>query len=193
MNKFQILKKIFILFFLISGLSFAFYSKADIGDPCETNDDCYIDLNEVCGEDYECVEKAKQPDPVAPKPGTTDKGAGDTTGGTTGGDTSGNLGELPQKGKEAFIAAGETELTSPIGKIDILNLIGTRIIPAILGFVGVLAVLAVIYGSITYMLSFGNEEKIATGKKIITYACLGILAIVASYMIIQTIIDLATS
>lgn len=188
------LQRIFKVFVCLATLiTFTAPVHADEVVNCTEDAECDSLNNEVCVGNV-CISEtstnSKKTDPqkkdkkessdtsVVPKSGTT---SGDATG------------ALPQQGKDVYISAEETELTSPIGEIDLLNLIGGRIIPAILGFVGVLAVLAVIYGGITYMISFGNEQKMETGKKILTYAVLGILAIAASYMIINTIISLTTS
>lgn len=78
-------------------------------------------------------------------------------------------------------------LTNPIGTSDVPTLIG-RIIKAVLGIVGSLALLMVIYGGFTWMLAAGNSEKIKKGRDIILWAAIGIVIIFTSYAIVTFII-----
>ena len=51
----------------------------------------------------------------------------------------------------------------------------------LLGFLGLLSVIIVIYGGILYVTAAGDEEKTQKGKKSILYAVIGILIILGSY------------
>ena len=56
-------------------------------------------------------------------------------------------------------------------------------IKAFLSILGVIFLLLLIYGGYTWMTAQGNEEGVATAKKIITAAVIGLVIIMASYAI----------
>lgn len=57
-----------------------------------------------------------------------------------------------------------------------------------LGFLGLLAVIMIIYGGVLYISAGGEQTKIDNGKKIIMYAIVGIVIILLSFAIVNTII-----
>ncbi len=69
-------------------------------------------------------------------------------------------------------------LSSQDIKITIQN-----IVQIIFGFLGILAVLLMLYGGFIWMTSGGNADKVSQAKKIITSAVIGLLLILASYSI----------
>ena len=69
----------------------------------------------------------------------------------------------------------------------IINLIG-RIIQFGLGFVGIIALTMLIYGSGLMITNFGNDEAIEKSKKIIKNALIGIIVIISAYTIVSTLI-----
>jgi len=60
-----------------------------------------------------------------------------------------------------------------------------RIINAILGVVGSIALLMFIYGGFLWMTSQGNEKKVTDGKNILLWAALGMALIFMSYAIVR--------
>lgn len=62
------------------------------------------------------------------------------------------------------------------------------IINYFLGFLGLLAVIMIIYGGVTYVTSAGNDEAVGNAKKIIMYALIGIIIILLSFVIVNTIL-----
>lgn len=58
-----------------------------------------------------------------------------------------------------------------------------------LGFLGLFAVLLVIYGGVLYIGSAGNEDTAGKGKKVITYAVIGIIIILLSFVLINAVFD----
>lgn len=60
----------------------------------------------------------------------------------------------------------------------------------ILGFVGMIAVLMLIWGGINYLTSAGDEDKARTGKKIISYALIGLVVAGIAYAIVKVIITM---
>lgn len=59
----------------------------------------------------------------------------------------------------------------------------------LLGIVAILALLALIVGGARMILSFGNESGVASAKKIIWWAVVGLAVVVASYAIIALVIS----
>ncbi len=57
-----------------------------------------------------------------------------------------------------------------------------------LGFLGIIAVVVVIYGGFLYVTAAGNEEQAGKGKKALTYAVIGILIILSSFALVNTIL-----
>ncbi len=79
------------------------------------------------------------------------------------------------------------------GKIDLstsLDLIETigRIIDFLLGFLGVLALILILYAGFLWMTAAGNEEKVAKAKKIMGAAVIGLVIILASFAIANFIV-----
>lgn len=57
-----------------------------------------------------------------------------------------------------------------------------------LTFLGLIAVVMIIYGGFLYVTAAGNQEKIESAKKIIMYAVVGIVVILLSFAIVNTIL-----
>lgn len=57
-----------------------------------------------------------------------------------------------------------------------------------LGFLGFLATAMIIYGGFLYVTAAGNQEKTDQGKKIIMYSVVGILIILVSFAIVNTVL-----
>jgi len=63
------------------------------------------------------------------------------------------------------------------------------IIKAIIGMVGVILVVVLIYGGVLYMTSGGNEDKTKTAKKAITYGIVGITIIALAFAVTRFVLD----
>lgn len=70
---------------------------------------------------------------------------------------------------------------------SVINVIGS-VIQFILGFVGLIAFGALIYGAATMIMNFGNDEMVEKAKKIIKNAIIGILVILSAYVIVSTLV-----
>lgn len=57
-----------------------------------------------------------------------------------------------------------------------------------LGFLGLIAVIMVIYGGVLYVTAAGNQENVDKGKKILMYAIIGIVIILLSFALVNTIL-----
>ena len=89
--------------------------------------------------------------------------------------------------------AASTAINEGTDKPDIVPGGGLRglvlkIVNYFLGFLGILAVIMVIYGGVTYVTAAGNDESIGNAKKIIMYALIGIIIILLSFAIVNTIL-----
>lgn len=62
------------------------------------------------------------------------------------------------------------------------------IINFFLGFLGLLAVVMVIYGGFLYVSSAGNEENVNKAKKILLYAVVGIIVIIVSFALVNSLL-----
>ncbi|PLX26654.1 hypothetical protein C0583_06485 [Candidatus Parcubacteria bacterium] len=89
---------------------------------------------------------------------------------------------------EGFDNEPPVELSNPIGTEN-PNIIIGRIINAILGVVGSLALLMFIYGGLTWMLAAGNNERVQKGKDILIWATIGMVVIFSSYAVIKFIFE----
>ena len=84
----------------------------------------------------------------------------------------------PLTGKTSYTESSE----------GIPSLLG-KIISAVLGLVGSLALVMFIYGGITWMTSVGNQEQVTKGKNIIIWAAIGLVIIFMSYAMVKFVIE----
>ncbi len=74
--------------------------------------------------------------------------------------------------------AGNNNCVTPQGLIG-------RVINAVLGLVGTIALVMFIYGGFLWMTSQGNEKQVTTGKNILIWAALGMALIFLSYAMVR--------
>lgn len=68
--------------------------------------------------------------------------------------------------------------------VDVL-LVGRNVFDWVLGIIGSLALLFFVFGGFMFLISSGNEQKVAEAKAIITNAVIGILIVFGSYIAIE--------
>lgn len=78
-------------------------------------------------------------------------------------------------------------LSNPLGTTSIQVIIG-RLIRAMLGVTGSIALLMFIWGGFLWLISAGEPEKVKKGKDAMKWATLGLVVIMGAYMIVNTII-----
>ncbi len=61
-----------------------------------------------------------------------------------------------------------------------------------LGFLGLVAVLVVIYGGVTYVTAAGKDDAVEKGKKIIMYALVGLIIVLLSFVVVNFVIGAGT-
>jgi Type IV secretion system pilin len=91
---------------------------------------------------------------------------------------SGFLQPTDSPGKVTEATGGETSARALV--LTIVNFF--------LGFLGLIAVLMVIYGGVLVLTSGSNPEQAGKGKKILLYAALGIIIILLSFAFVSTIL-----
>ena len=87
-----------------------------------------------------------------------------------------------------YIPSGsEVGLPDPSGGIAAII---KNVLSWMLGIIGMIALIAFIISGIQYLTSRGDEKQIATAKRTMTYAAIGIIAALSGFIVIQAI-DLA--
>lgn len=76
------------------------------------------------------------------------------------------------------------------GTVDNIVQAGETLLGYILGLIGSIALLVIIISGAIYMTSAGSEEKIATSKRILTGAVIGIIIALLAYSLLQVIISI---
>ena len=97
---------------------------------------------------------------------------------------------LPVHAQNAFISTSDNPgavaaATQSQGNVRTLAL---TIVNFFLTFLGLIAVVMIIYGGFLYVTAGGNNEKIESAKKIIMYAVVGIIVILLSFAIVNTVL-----
>jgi hypothetical protein len=78
-----------------------------------------------------------------------------------------------------FTGLGTQDLRE--GVMNIINLL--------LGFLGIIAIIIILYGGFVWLTSAGNEEKVSQAKKIITAGIIGLIIIFVSFAIATFVIE----
>jgi len=162
-------KKIATFSLLVFCLSFSFLISTQI-----------VNADATCGEAFKCKADGL---PYSNSDGTlcSDKTANDC---------------LPNSAivkKSSNADTGTVSLQNPLcpaGKPDCVtpqSFIG-RVINALLGVVGSVALLMFIYGGFLWMTSQGNEKQVQTGKDILLWAAIGMALIFLSYALVRFLI-----
>lgn len=63
---------------------------------------------------------------------------------------------------------------------------------SLLYLTGPIAIFFIAFGGLRYIISHGKQEEMEKAKKTITYAIVGLLVVIFSYVIIQTVISFVT-
>jgi len=83
-------------------------------------------------------------------------------------------------------SASAVSLPNPIGVTD-PNIVFGRIIFALMGLVGTIALIMFIFGGYTWMTAAGNDERVAKGRDTLIWATLGLVLVFASYAVLRTV------
>lgn len=66
-----------------------------------------------------------------------------------------------------------------------------KIVQFVLGFLGLIAVIMILYGGFMWMTAGGNEEKVASAKKIISAAVIGLIVVLLAWAIVIFVVQTA--
>ena len=100
------------------------------------------------------------------------------------------MAQTPSTPPPATPSASVVTLDNPLAGAGIetpQQLIG-RVISAVLGVVGSLALIMFIYGGLVWMTAAGNEKKVMEGRDILMWAAIGLIIIFASYAAVRFLI-----
>lgn len=122
------------------------------------------------------AEAAKKP-PVVATPATTKPAATPAS----------TKSEDAVKSKSITEGGAAVNLKNPLGDGVTIDDLIKNFIKSILGFGGVLALIAFIYGGIYWLISMGDTNKITKGKNIMIWAVFGLAIVFGSYAIITAI------
>jgi len=86
---------------------------------------------------------------------------------------------------------GLDQVPDELPRDDIAAVI-VRIINYVVGLVGIILLVMLIYGGVMYMTSAGNEDQAGKAKKVLTYAIIGIVIVAFSFLITQFIVGALT-
>lgn len=88
------------------------------------------------------------------------------------------------------IPGSETNTTGKdTSAMELLN----RVTGWVLGIVGAIAVLFIIYGGFRYITAQGNSQQMDTAKNIIIKAIIGLVVVVVAYVIVQVVVTAMVS
>lgn len=82
----------------------------------------------------------------------------------------------------------EIQVGTGLGNTDPRVMV-SRVINIILGFLGIIAVVIILYGGFLWMTAMGDESKIETAKKLILAGVIGLVIILMAFGIAQFVIN----
>jgi branched-subunit amino acid transport protein AzlD len=82
--------------------------------------------------------------------------------------------------------------TIGLGTADLKETV-INIIQWVLGLLGLIAVIMILWGGFMWMTAGGNEDKVATAKKIITAAVIGLIVILLAWAIVTFVVGTASN
>ena len=89
------------------------------------------------------------------------------------------------------VIATEVVVDNPIETSDFAKIVENTLL-WVLGIAGSIALFMLIVGGIMYITSGGDEQKVATAKKIFNFTVVGLILILLSYSVIKTLVDIFT-
>jgi len=78
-----------------------------------------------------------------------------------------------------------------LGTADLEDTV-VNIIQWALGFLGLIAVIMILIGGFTWLTAGGNEEKVASAKKIISAAVIGLIIVLLAWAIVIFVVNTAS-
>lgn len=78
--------------------------------------------------------------------------------------------------------------TLGLGTVDLRTSV-IKLVQFVLGLMGLIAVVLIIYGGIIWMTAAGNEQRVEKAKQIITSAAIGLVVIILSWAIVIFVVN----
>lgn len=82
--------------------------------------------------------------------------------------------------------------TLTLGSADLKETV-LNIITFVLGLLGLIAVIMILYGGFVWLTAGGNEDKVGSAKKIISAAIVGLIVILLSWAIVTFVVNSTTN
>lgn len=82
--------------------------------------------------------------------------------------------------------------TFGVGTADLASTV-IKIVQWVLGFLGLVAVIMILIGGFQWMTAGGNEEKVASAKKIISAAVIGLIVVLLAWAIVIFVVQTANN
>ena len=86
------------------------------------------------------------------------------------------------------INANTLQANTGLGGTD-PRVIAAKVINVILGFLGIIAVVLILIGGFMWMTAAGNDDKVATAKKIMTAGIIGLVIVLAAFGIAKFVVN----
>jgi len=97
-----------------------------------------------------------------------------------------NSANVPETNRAEVPNKAPAELQNPLGETDPVALI-SRVIFAVLGLTGAIALVMFIWGGLQWMTAAGNAEKVTKGRDTLMWAALGLIIIFSSYAVLTAV------
>lgn len=88
-----------------------------------------------------------------------------------------------------MMGPGPSSIDTATGGEGNFRSLALTILDYFLSFLGFVAVIFVIYGGVLYVTAGGAQDKVDTAKKILMYAGVGLIVILLSYALVNTILS----
>lgn len=83
------------------------------------------------------------------------------------------------------------QLENPIGATEVPDIIRI-VITAALSLIGAFTLLMLVWGGFQWLTSAGNPEKVTAGTQTMVWAIIGVMVVLASYVLLSTFLDFLT-
>lgn len=85
---------------------------------------------------------------------------------------------------------GTVCLDNPLGKgvVDARQIIGI-VIKGVLGIIGSISLLMMVWGGFQWLTSAGNQEKVKAGTQTMVWAVIGVLLVFSSFILVNALTD----
>lgn len=76
-----------------------------------------------------------------------------------------------------------------LGETQDPRIIAANVIRVLLGFLGIIAVIIILFGGFKWMTAGGNDEKVGEARKLMTQGIIGLIIVLAAWGIASFVVD----